>query len=1401
MNVSSQSSQFNRTEWTALSSPTDMDQRMPRHIRIATLITSILILFILSIIPALAYQEELRFDHLSLNDGLSQSSILCMLQDSRGFLWFGTYDGLNRYDGRHIKVYKDGTEAGSLSDANIRALYEDKDGIIWVGTKGGGLNRYNRLTDSFISFQPATDNTHPVSDKDVSSIYEDSKGQLWVGTHYGLHIFNRKSGNFTSFRHSEQPGSISDDEIRTVYEDLQGRIWVGTAGGLNLFNRKQKTFKTFMHDPDDPESLNDNTILCFYQQKKNELWIGTKKGISILDPRSGKFRSILSSLEINDIYEDRSGNIWLGTLEGLAKRDPATAGLSPEKMKFHFFKNNQFDRQSLSSNKVTGILEDNSGVIWIATYTAGLSKLTPKMQAFGLLTRQPWKKDTLSGLEISAVLEDKEGLLWVGTYKNGINTYDPRTGEIKTYNTKSAAPWKLSGDRINCIFQDSSGLIWVGTRKKGICVINKERGVVKRYKRNNADSNSLSQNNIWWIYEGSKGYIWIGTSKKGLNRLDRETGKFKHYNYVSSDPSSLGHQRVRNIFEDSNNNFWVCTNAGLNLMDREKGTFRHFRHDPDNPQSLSNNRVTPIAEAADGSLWLGTDSGLNRFDPVSGMFTRYTTENGLANDGIQGLCLDDSGHVWVSTFKGISRLNPVNGQVWNFSLSDGLQGIEFWINSYNKGQSGKMYFGGLKGITMFDPREIKINITPPPMVITGLSIMNRPAKLERNITESAHVTLSWKDAMFSFNFSALDYQNPKLNKYQYMLEGFNDAWIDAPDATATFTNFDHGNYVFRVRGANSDGIWNTEGIRLGISITPPFWKTSWFAAGLFCAFILLFILIVRQRTRSMKKQKDALAMQVEARTADLNQEIEEHKKTEERLEQAILKTEEANKAKGVFLASMSHEIRTPLNSILGVADLLKNTDISEEQAEYVNIFESSGEVLLTIINDILDFSKIEANHIQLESIPVDLLQETESLMYLQSTAASSRHVELVLRYKPEVPEIVTGDSTRLRQIMLNLLSNAVKFTNSGEVNVTVSRSGKGSSPDNITFTVSDTGIGISPEKLETIFEPFSQADTSTTRRYGGSGLGLSISRKLAELMGGSITASSTPGKGSTFTVTLPLPHCPETNPQPQPDLKCSEILVAARNPETLISLCETLNYFNGRATPCSTAESLKTLLHSAQEQKYRLLIYDLSLKNSEGLRLLHTLKAEGIELPPVLMLQQGAGFDRKLLEQGITGRGQPLPVSRRLLLRNTMELLNLSHKNGQSPEERHEFKLPAMRILVAEDNLSNQDLIRHFFKNTGVNLVMTGDGRQAMKLTSNNYFDIILLDMEMPIMNGYEFLDKFRKEEENSGKRSGIIALTAHVSPEHREKCLAGGADEFIAKPIKRDKLLQTALNLYNRLK
>jgi ligand-binding sensor domain-containing protein len=929
--------------------------------------TAVILLFILlfsALTPSkvLASKKHLRFQNLSINDGLSQSSILCMLQDSQGFLWFGTYDGLNRYDGIKMKVYGNRKDNKQLSDNNIRAIYEDSAGIMWVGTKDGGLNRYNRLLDTFTSFVPDKNDPDSISGRYVQCIYEDSRGNLWIGTDKGLNLFSRENKKFQSYRHSEsKTDSINSDDVRAICEDNSGNLWIGTATGISRFDRRKQKFTKYF-DQSPSSTLGDNAVLTFFAAKDGLLWVGTENSLKVFNPELKTFKTCMNGLEINHIYKDRSGNFWIGTSKGLAypKNSNKTNTLSA-KSEFEFIRHEPSNPQGLNSNQITRIMEDSSGVLWVGTYTDGVCKATPKMRNFMLLQHLDGIKNSLSGNEVSAVLEDNDGLIWIGTYTEGIDIYNPETGEIKAVNTKSDGQWKITSNAINCLFQDSKNHIWTGTRDKGIFVLDKEKGLIADYINDPEDESTLSHNIVWWIYEGSKGYIWIGTSKKGLNRLDPATGEIRHYRHDKKNPHSIAHDRVRNIFEDSRGNLWIGTNGGLDLMDRTAETFKHHQNDPADPDSISNNLVTPIAEAADGTLWIGTDKGINHFYPETGKFKRYTIESGLINDVIQGLAIDAKGNVWASSFKGISKIESATDEITNYGTYDGLQRADFWTNAYTKGASGRLYFGGLKGLNYFYPQDITKDDTIPPVVITGISVMNSPLKLKTNVVNTREITLSYKDVMFSISFAALDYQNPEHIRYKYKLAGFDDHWIEASYThKATFTNFDQGTYVFKVRACNSDGVWNEKGTELKIIITPPFWKTWWFYSLIAVATVLLILLFIRLKVRVITKQKQKLSEEVKARTVELKKEIENHRKTEIQLEKAIVKAEEANKAKSSFLANMSHEIRTPLNSIIGMADLLRDTGLDSEQREYVNIFKSSGEILLSIINDILDFSKIEA---------------------------------------------------------------------------------------------------------------------------------------------------------------------------------------------------------------------------------------------------------------------------------------------------------------------------------------------------------------------------------------------------------------------------------------------------------
>ncbi|KAB1442785.1 hybrid sensor histidine kinase/response regulator [Pseudodesulfovibrio senegalensis] len=1344
--------------------------------------------------PCAALELDGRFDRLNTKHGLSQSHVLCMIQDSVGFIWIGNYTGLNRYDGKSVKIYKhDLDDEHSLSDHNVRSLLEDSKGRLWVGTKTGGLNLFDRSTETFRHFKHDPSDPDSLSGNSVRALYEDSRGRIWVGTFDGLNRFDPETGTFTHYKHEPaDPKSLSSNEVRAIREDADGHLWVGTEKGLNRFHPKTGTFTRFLHVPGDSRSLRNDVVLSLFAEKPGELWVGTEEGgLSLLDMETGAFRHFLRPIEVDSIYKDSRGVFWVGTEQGLARRAPGDSGQGP--WRFDFFRHNPYDPKSLPDNEVRVIFEDHSGVLWIGTYGNGACRVPPKMQAFGLYRNKPWDRNSLAGPVVPTVWGGKR-YLWIGNLNSGLNRVDRSSGEIRHFSKANGA---LPTDKINYICGGTDDLLWVGTLDAGLLALERPSGRIKAVYRHEPDNpRSLSMDNIWYVLEDSRGDIWAGTSKRGLNRLDRSTGIVTRYLHSDDDPASLSHNRVRNIYEDSQGTIWVGTNGGLNRFDPDIDGFTHWRSDPDNPNALSNDRVTPIVQDVDGKLWVGTDMGLNRLDdPEKGIFSRVTMADGLASDAIQGMQLDADGHLWGSTFKGLFRLDPKTRDIVTFEAPDGLQGNEFWMDAYTTTEDGAMAFGGTKGLTIFHPDNVRTNTTPPPVVITGFKIMNKPARLPKSITWTKNITISHEDSFFSFSFAALDYHNPEENHFQYMLEGFDREWVDAGTSNvATYTNFDHGHYVFRVRAANSDGVWNETGASVELVITPPYWKTWWFRVLFLGAVFVTGYFIFRRRVRAIEQQRKTLIQEVDARTEDLRHEVEEHKKTMGELREATIAAEEANTSKSVFLTTMSHEIRTPLNAIIGTADLLTETDMSSQQMRYVELLQSSGETLLAIINDILDFSKIEAGQVHLENIRFRLRQEVENAATTLSAHAGSKGLELLCRVAPDVPDTVQGDPTRLRQVLLNLLSNAVKFTESGEVMVDVAPAPNDEGGDMLLFTVRDTGVGIDPRKLDSVFDVFHQADSSTTRRYGGTGLGLAICRRLVGLMGGRIWVSSEPEKGSVFSFTARLSEAPPLGAATVPDLSNMLVLVVDDNASGRGVLREILELWGAEVREASNAEKAMQELQGSGTRSFDILFVDQLMPGKDGIALTRSIRDSG-DGTPVVILSQGYLDCSSVLKdmQQVTCCQKPL--KNKDLVRSVAVVLGQPSETG-SGAEKPDNVLPPMRILVAEDNPSNREIVRLFLSDSPVTVDMTENGEQALKRLEQNHYDVVLMDMEMPVMDGYEATTAIRAAEAQDSMRpyTPVVALTAHSFAEHRDRCHKVGCDDYLVKPVKKDTLRDALL-------
>ncbi len=831
--------------------------------------------------------QKLKFRHLSIEHGLSQNSITSILQDSRGFMWIGTLDGLNKYDGYNFSVYKRAPDdPHSLSSNAIGTIYEDRTGTLWVGTQqGGGLNRFDRDRERWTRYHHDPQDPGSLSNNDVFALYADRTGVLWIGTADGLNAYDSKTDHFTRYRHDPQnPHSISHNQIFSIDEDQEGELWVGTAGGLNRFDRQHDQFLHYRHDPENPHSLHDNNVYVIYEDRAGVLWIGTRLGLERFDRATGRFYPSSSSNRTTAIFEDQSGILWVGTHGGgLRAFNQATE-------QFSLYLPDPKNPQSLSSKIITFIYEDRAGLLWVGT-NGGLNLYDPKTRQFHHYAHDPEDADSLSNNQVKAIYEEQGGLLWIGTYGGGLNAYDRAEDAFFQIPLDPDNSGNVNQNIIYSIYEDQIGMLWFGTAA-GLYTFDPATGQPIRYQHDPTDPTSLNHNSVKVISEDQAGTLWVGTAD-GLHTFDRNTEQFTRYRHDPDNPDSLSPGIVLSIFQDRQGTLWIGTyGGGLNRFEPDRDGFVHFLSDPDDPHSLSHNTVTTLHEDQTGILWVGTAGGLNAFDRSAHRFTHYTEKDGLPNDVIYGMLEDASGNLWISTNKGISKFNPKTARFRNYAVSDGLQSNEFNGGAYYKSQSGEMFFGGINGFNAFYPDQIEDNPHVPAVVLTDFQLFNtsvqprddKKALLHKTITETSALTLSYQDAVVSFEFAALHYAYPEKNRYAYILDGFEKQWnyIDANRRFVTYTNLPPGKFTLRIKASNSDGLWNEEGTALVITVTPPPWKT-WWAYTLYSLALITSVLgYVRYKQKQFERKQEALRQQrdlldalVKERTVELNRRNQE----------------------------------------------------------------------------------------------------------------------------------------------------------------------------------------------------------------------------------------------------------------------------------------------------------------------------------------------------------------------------------------------------------------------------------------------------------------------------------------------------------------------------------------------
>jgi len=842
------------------------------------------------------FSQSLRFQHLSLQDGLSQNTVYSIIQDSKGFLWFGTQDGLNKFDGYNFNVFnQDPVNKNSLSGNHIHCLYEDRNDMIWIGTWSGGLNLYDPVLDKYYHFKYENGIKQTVQHNRITAIIGDKQSPdnvIWIGTDGGgfskLWYKNENQYYFEHFQNNPNNNSLSDNNVTSLLQDKNGILWIGTKnGGLNRFNPETKEFKVYTSFNND---ICVDNISCLYEFSDGNLWLGTNGlGMIKFNPQNEKCKlykkeqgnpNSLSDnkiLCINSYSENSKKYLLIGTEGGgLNVLDVPTDSIT-------HYKHESDNENSINHNNVNTIFHEKSGNVWFGT-DASIDIYDYHAYNFRKYKHEPGNPNSLNNEYVWAIHESSDGMLWLAT-DNGLNQFDRQKKIYKHWTHNPNNLKSLSSNEVMAIHEDKKGHLWIGTWYGGLNKFDRKRKIFKRFQNNPNNPNSISDNNIRLIYEDpikNGNILWLGSNEGGLIKFDLRSESATNYLNNPNDKTSISFNSILSVFRDSENILWIGTwGGGLNKFDEKNNKFIRYQHDSKNPKSITNNTISIIYEDKNKKFWLGSHgSGLIKFDRKSETFSNFSKKDGLPNDVIYGILEDEDGYLWISTNKGISRFDPdmKDENVFkNFDVTDGLQSNEFNNGSFFKSKSGEMFFGGVNGFNSFSLKSILENTYLPPVVFTDFKIFNKTVDvnqdsvLKKSISHTKEITLNYDQSVFSIEFSALNYTHPEKNQYAYKLIGFDQDWTRTTSDRrfVTYTNLEPGEYEFSVKASNNDGIWNKDDVSLKITILPPFWLTWWFRFTLFSILAGSILVGHTRRMNKVEKENIKLEAEVSNRTHEL----------------------------------------------------------------------------------------------------------------------------------------------------------------------------------------------------------------------------------------------------------------------------------------------------------------------------------------------------------------------------------------------------------------------------------------------------------------------------------------------------------------------------------------------------
>ncbi len=1047
------------------------------------------------------------FEKISTRLGLPNTTITCIFQDHLGYLWLGTENGLVKYDGYSMKVFKpQPDDYSSISNRGITKIYEDKSNVLWIGTLGG-LNKLNRIDETFIRYHYAPSDSNTINSDSIQCIYEDESGKFWIGTDEGLNLFNRKDKSFTRYYF------IIDDSLSTnsqqiginaiTSDPLSGNLFTGTdKNGLWRFDTAEKVFSKVKIDENPETDEKIGWIQSFYKSKNGKLWMISDHTLTSLDLQKGEFKSYYEFPKMsNNIYEspsytqgnvveDQRGIIWFGFVdneEGVFYFDQSTGNIQhhqliPGKSK------------TVYNNRIFSLFVDHSGIIWAGTLDRGLWKFDRMKSNFQVLKHNVEDQNSISNSEVYDIISDPRGYIWFATH-DALDKYNSNENKFTHYLKNDSY---IINNRYRIVL-DKSGYIWIGS-SGGLARFNPENETIRFYVNNPNKYPNLIRKKVFRLIQDHLGYLWIATISSGLYKYDIHKNFMMLYRHDPNDSTSLRDNQIRNLYEDHSGTLWVGTNySGLNKFDRKNETFTNYGF----------NSPMAVHEDKYGNFWVvDYFTGLNLLDRSKNkIIINYTQKDGLPHSEINQILEDKSGNLWLGTIDGLSKFNIKTKIFKNYFIENGLPDNYFLSSKPAAASDGKMYLGTKEGVLTFYPDDIKDDTIPPQIVLSKISLINKPGEklIEKGfISEIKELTIPHYKNDLRFDFVALHFNRPEKIMYKYMLENYDKNWIESGiQRNAAYTNLEPGEYIFRVTASNSDGIWNKDGTFIKITITSPWWKTT-FAYFLYISIIMSIIFLAwRMQLRRLKIKHDFALRNLEAE-----------------------KLQELDEIKTHFFTNISHEFRTPLTLILGPAKQIFDQTNDESVKEKADIINRSAKKLNRLANQLLDISRIEAGKMKLKTSRLNLITLIQDIN--NSFQAFAERKKISLKFNPPQEEIIIYiDKDKFDKILNNILSNAIKFTpQNGSVDVEVrtefTTNGSGNEKGFVHISVLDTGIGIPTEQLNKIFDRFYQVDTHLSKEYEGTGVGLSLTKELIELHKGKIIVESKEGKGSKFTISLPL---------------------------------------------------------------------------------------------------------------------------------------------------------------------------------------------------------------------------------------------------------------------------------------